>query len=78
MLTVGEIDALSRCIVQHARADETTEVERLLGQFATLGSVSRDDEQPFAWTPPPGTEDLAMRALAALRSRPKRRRFQRH
>lgn len=77
-LTVDEIDELIRCIVQLATADESQEVERLLGQLATLEALWQGGEQhEVTWTPPPGTEDLALRALEALRSKPKRRRFQR-
>jgi hypothetical protein len=76
-LTVEEIDELIRCIVQLATADESQEVERLLGQLATLEALWQGEQHQLTWTPPPGTEDLAMRALEALRSKPKRRRFQR-
>lgn len=77
LLAADEIDELRRCIVEHASADEANEVERLLGQLATLNAVRSGDEHRFGWTPPPGTEDLATRALEALRYRPVRRRFQR-
>jgi hypothetical protein len=77
-IAVSDLHKLRRCVVQHAEPDEFELVERLLGQLATLESLhAREPGRAIDWTPPPGTEDLAARAVDALRLASERRRFRR-
>jgi hypothetical protein len=65
-LTADELAHSRQCIVEHAAEDESMQAERLLGQLATIRVIASDE--PIEFVPLAGTEDLARRALAAMRA----------
>jgi hypothetical protein len=77
-IAVRDLHKLRRCLVDHAQPEEAGLVERVLGQLATLESLhAATPDATIEWTPPPGTEVLASRAVEALRLGSERRRFRR-
>jgi hypothetical protein len=77
-IAVRDLHKLRRCVVQHTAPGEADVVERVLGQLATLESLHAGrPDATIEWTPPPGTEALATRAIDALRLASERRRFRR-
>jgi hypothetical protein len=65
-LTPDELARLHDCVVEHAAEDERAQVERLLGQLATIRLIP--SEELIEFVPVAGTEALARRALQALRA----------
>ena len=69
-VTVGEVQALRAYVAEQTGPGDAEAAERLLGQLAALAQHqdgSAADER-VAFTPVPAAQDLAARALDALRS----------
>jgi hypothetical protein len=69
-VTVGEVEALRAYVAEQAGPDEAEAAERLLGQLAALAHHQHGNAEgvTLAFTPVPAAQELAARAMDALRS----------
>jgi hypothetical protein len=69
-VTVREVEALRAYVAEQARPEEAEAAERLLGQLAALAhhQDGNGDAVTLAFTPVPAGQELAARAMDALRS----------
>ena len=69
-VTVGEVEALRAYVAEQAGPDEAEAAERLLGQLAALAQHQDGNghAETLAFTPVPPAQQLAARAMDALRS----------
>ena len=69
-VTVGEVQALRAYVEEQARPDEAEAAERLLGQLAALAhhQDGNGETQTLEFSPVPSAQELAARAMDALRS----------
>jgi hypothetical protein len=69
-VTVGEVEALRAYVAEQAGPEEADAAERLLGQLAALAhhQDGNGHAETLAFTPVPTAQELAARAMDALRS----------
>lgn len=69
-VTVGEVEALRAYVAEQAGPDEAEAAERLLGQLAALAhhQDGNGEAATLEFSPVPSAQELAARAMDALRS----------